>query len=56
MRRVRHRAEWILSYVSADEVACLDLASWIRDGDGVIGKYGAGYLECLASDGGILGD
>lgn len=56
MRRVRHRAEWIFAYVSADEVAGLDLSGWIRNGDSVVGKYGAGDLECLTSDGRILCD
>lgn len=43
-----------MSYVSADEVAGLEFSAGIGDGDGVIGEYGAGDLEGLASDGGIL--
>lgn len=46
----------MIAYVSADEVAGLDLSGWIRNGDSVVGKYGAGDLECLTSDGWILGD
>ena len=43
-------------YVSADEIAGLDLTTWIRNGDSVVGKYGSGDFEGLASDGWILGD
>lgn len=56
MRRVRHKAKWMFAYVSADEIAGLDLTTWIRNGDSVVGKYGSGDFEGLASDGRILGD
>lgn len=46
----------MFAYVSAYEVAGLDLSGWIRNGDSVVGKYGAGDLESLTSDGWILGD